>query len=500
MKTETIIGNETNKKFSLNAKNALIFLIAVAVMMIVYWLPSPAPLHKGTEAIPLTFAGKAVLGVLFYAVILWMTEAIPFSVTAISLLIILHMMGVSTFAKMAQTGMGSSVLFFILGALGISAALGSSGLAKRIMYFVLSKVGTKTDRIVLAFIGIGTVLSMFVTDLAVAAMMVPLAVSILKNAGCKPLESNFGRALMIGVVYGALIGGTATPAGCGPNILAMDFVRRLAGMNVTFGQWMAVGVPGAILMAPVGWFILMKLFPPEIKEIPLGLDEVKKDLKGLGALSRKEINTIIVFFIAVGLWLGGPFLKAKFNLNIPEDYVAILAFFLLFLPGLRVFDSWQDVKKELDLGALLLIGCGIAAGTLLADTGAARYIAWGMLSGIGSMHPVLRVLAVISLVELLKIFFSSNSVTGAVVMPLVIALALDLKMNPWVVAGPAGIAASMAFIMVTSSPTNVVPYSAGYFSIKDYAKAGVLMTIAAIIIVTISVAIFGRFAGMNIWM
>ena len=99
----------------------------------------------------------------------------------------------------------------------------------------------------------------------------------------------------------------------------------------------------------------------------------------------------------------------------------------------------------------------------------------------------------------LKIFFSSNSVTGAVVMPLIIALAMDIGMNPWILAGPAGIATSMAFIMVTSSPTNVIPYSSGYFRISEFAKSGVVMTIIGILAVTASVAIFGRFANMNIW-
>ena len=148
---------------------------------------------------------------------------------------------------------------------------------------------------------------------------------------------------------------------------------------------------------------------------------------------------------------------------------------------------------------LVLIAGGISAGMMLASTGAARWLAWGMLSGVGELHPVLRVLAVIGMVELLKIFFSSNSVTGAVVMPLIIALAMDIGMNPWILAGPAGIATSMAFIMVTSSPTNVIPYSSGYFRISEFAKSGVVMTIIGILAVTASVAIFGRFANMNIW-
>lgn len=499
MSTNLSVEKQNPQEYQFSLKNALIFAAAVIIMLIIYKLPTPPSFYKGAEEIPLTMEGKAVLAALVYAVILWMTEAIPFPVTGLSLMVILTFMKIASFKELVKIGLGSHVILFLLGAIGISGALTVSGFARRVMLIVLSKVGTRTDRIVFAFMAIGVALSMWVTDMAVAAMLLPLGVSILRSAGCNPLESNFGRALMIGIVWGALFGGTATPAGCGPNILAMGFVKELAGVTVTFPQWMAVGVPGALMMLPVGWFILMKIFPPEIKELPVKPENIKRELKELGPLTRKEINTLIIFSITVSLWLFGPLLK-KIGFNLSDSGVALLGFLLLFIPGLRVFDNWKDAQKEIDWGGLMLIAGGISAGLMLAETGAARYAAWGMLSGIGNLHPLLRVAAVILMVEILKIFFSSNSVTGAVVMPLIIMLAIDLGMPPWVVAGPAGIATSMAFIMVTSSPTNVIPYSSGYFSIPDFAKAGIFMTIAGITIVTISVAIFGRFAGMNIWM
>jgi anion transporter len=494
-----LVTHSKDLRASLNIKSAFIYLTAVAVMLIIYNLPMPDPFYKGDEAIELTLHGKAVMAVLCYAVILWVTEAIPFSVTSLTILLILPIMGVESFKKLAQLGFGNSVLLFLMGAMGISAAMTNSGLARRIMLFVLSKVGRRTDRIVLAFISIGTAVSMWVTDMAVAAMLLPLGMGILKDAGCKPLQSNFGRALMIGIVWGALIGGTATPAGCGPNILAMEYVRTLAGMNVSFAEWMAVGLPGAIIMVPLGWLLLIKVFPLEIKEIPTSLESIKQQLRDLGGLNPKEIRTLIVFVIIVTLWLGGTKIGKAIGIPLPEDMVAVLGFSLLFMPGLRIFDNWKDAAECIDWGGLVLIAGGIAAGMLLAQTGAARWVAWGMLSDVGSFHPVIKVLAVVAMVELLKVFFSSNSVTGAVVMPLIIALALDVGINPWVLAGPAGIASSLAFIMVTSSPTNVIPYSSGYFAIKDFAKAGILMTILAILTVTFSVTVFGRFANMNIW-
>ena len=259
------------------ARKTFFFLLGIAVMLIVIALPSPSPFYKGEEAIPLTANAKIVMAVLCFAVIQWMTEAIPFPATSLCLIVFLHILGVASFDKLVTLGFGNNVLLFLMGAMGLSAAMTSSGLARRFMLWMLTKVGRRTDRIVLAFIAIGTMTSMWVTDMAVAAMLLPLGVSILESSGCKPLQSNFGRALMIGIVWGALIGGTATPAGCGPNVLAMQYVRDMAHMDVSFAQWMAVGVPGAMIMVPLGWFCLMKLFPPEFREIPTSLESIRAD-------------------------------------------------------------------------------------------------------------------------------------------------------------------------------------------------------------------------------
>ena len=211
------------------ARKTFFFLLGIAVMLIVIALPSPSPFYKGEEAIPLTANAKIVMAVLCFAVIQWMTEAIPFPATSLCLIVFLHILGVASFDKLVTLGFGNNVLLFLMGAMGLSAAMTSSGLARRFMLWMLTKVGRRTDRIVLAFIAIGTMTSMWVTDMAVAAMLLPLGVSILESSGCKPLQSNFGRALMIGIVWGALIGGTATPAGCGPNVLAMQYVHGSYG-------------------------------------------------------------------------------------------------------------------------------------------------------------------------------------------------------------------------------------------------------------------------------
>lgn len=498
-KVASCLGCFQKKEYVFSKKNALIFAVALLAMMLVILAPTPPDLMNNGEPISMSQEGKTVFAVLAFAVVLWMTEAIPFAIASLMMIILLTFFGICTFDQGVNMGLGKEVILFLTGAMGISAALTNSGLAERIMLVTLSKVGTSTRKIVFAFMTMGVVISMWVTDMAVAAMLLPLGVTILQAAGAQPLKSNFGRALMIGIVWGCLIGGIATPAGCGPNVVAIGYLKELADTVVTFPQWMIVGVPAALMMLPLGYLVLITVFKPEIDHLPVSPEGIVEQLKYRGKLDRREINTLIIFCLTVFLWLAGPTLRSNFGFALSDAGIAMLGFLLCFVPGLNVFDKWSDAAKEIDWGGLMLIAGGLCAGKLLADTGAARYVAWLLLSGLGTWNPVMRVAMVVVAVELMKIFFSSNSVTGAIVLPLIIALAQDLNMPAWAIAGPAAIATSMAYIMVTSSPTNVIPYSSGFFSIKDFAKVGIVMTLIGIACVTLSVAVFGNFNGMNIW-
>jgi len=493
------LGCFVKKDYVFSKRNALIFAIALAIMALVMIAPAPPDLYNNGEAISMSQEGKTVFAVLAFAVVLWMTEAIPFSIASLLMIIFFTFFGICTFDQGVNMGLGKEVIFFLTGAMGISAALTDSGLAERIMLVTLDKVGTSTRKIVFAFMAIGTAISMWVTDMAVAAMLLPLGITILQAAGAQPLKSNFGRALMIGIVWGCLIGGIATPAGCGPNVVAIAYLKELADTIITFPQWMMVGVPAALMMLPLGYLILINVFKPEIDHLPVSPEGIKEQLRYRGKLDRRELNVLLIFCFTVFLWLAGPTLRSHFGFALSDAGIALLGFLLCFVPGINVFDKWSDAAKNISWDGLMLIAGGLCAGKLLADTGAARYIAWLLLSGLGTWSPLIRVAMVIVAVELMKIFFSSNSVTGAIVLPLIIALSQDLNMPAWAVAGPAAIATSMAYIMVTSSPTNVIPYSSGYFTIKDFAKVGLIMTVVGIVCLTASVAIFGNLNGMDIW-
>ncbi len=476
---------------------AVVYLLtAIAVMVVVHWLPSPPPLDRGGELVELTAAGKACLAILGFAVILWVTEAMPFPVTSLSVLLLVPVLGISDYASVVRAGFGNPIITFFIGVLILAAAFGRSGLGTRLVLHVLRAVGTRTDRVLLGFLAVGALLSMWLNDLAVTALMLPLGVGLLEDAKLKRLESNFGRALMIACAFGPLIGGIGTPAGTGANPVAMAYLRDLAGLDISFVEWMAYGVPAAVLMVPCAWYVLLRVFPPEIPRLPITEADIARDLAKLGRLTPVERKTLVVFAATIALWLTTPLVAEVTGgrVNLSMHAVALAGGLALFLPGVNVL-SWKTAQQDVQWGGILLIVAGLSLGVMVYETGAARWIGFGLLGQFAVVPAVFQPFVVVLVVALLHMLFASNTVTGTIIMPILIALAQDIGVSVWTIAAPAAFTSSLAFILVTESPANVVPYSSGYFSIGDMARAGALMTVAAAVCVTIAVLGVGLLVG-----
>ncbi len=472
------------------------FLFAVVLLVAVIALPSPSPLERGGEIIPLSPNGKITLGLLLMAIVLWVSEVIPFSITALLCMSLIPVFGIESFKNIIRLGFGNQIIAFFIGVLLLSSAFTRTGLGRRLSYLILTVMGTKTNMVILGFLFMGGMLSMWVTDMAVAAMLMPLGMSILHQSKVRPLESNFGRGLMISCAWGPLIGGIATPAGCGPNLLTISFLRELANIRIDFLTWMSMGLPASLMMIPVAWLILTKIFPPEIQEIPISREEIRRGIAEMGALSAKEKWTLVIFILTIGTWLTSPLLKNITNgyIDLPMQAVALAGALLLFLPGVEAV-SWKEAQADVDWGGIILICAGISLGMVVYKTGAARWLSWMLLGPVISLPGALKVFVIVLVVSLLHLALSSNTVTGTIIIPLLIALATDMNMNPWIICAPAAFSSSLAFILITETPTNVIPYSSGYFSIKDMAVAGVIMTFAAALCVGVSILVFGSLSG-----
>ena len=455
-------------------------MLAATLLVVVYALPTPSPLLRGGNVIALTPNGQTCLAIMAFAVTLWVTETLPFAATSLLVVILLPAFGIVDYRSAVRAGFGDPVITFFIGVLILSTAFTCSGLGRRLTYIMLRRVGTRTDRVLLGILTLGTFISMWITDIAVAAMLLPIAVGLLRDAGLRPGESNFGRGLMIATAFGPLIGGIATPAGTAANLVAIAQLGQLAHVDISFWRWMGLGVPASLLMIPFAWWILLWLFPPELERLPMSGESVRQRLRELGPLRPAEIRTLIVFGTVVALWLTTPLLQqwSDGRIALPVEAVGLAGGVSLFLPGMRVL-TWKEAEAGVEWGGVMLIVAGLSLGLAVFETGAARWLAWVLLGQITVIPDALRPFVIVLAVAGLHLLFSSNTVTASIIIPILVALATDLHLDPWAIVAPAAFTSSLAFVLVSEGPTTIIPYGSGYFSIRDMATAGILMTVAA---------------------
>jgi len=477
-----------------NRKKLFYLGLAFTVMIIMMLLPLPDSVRDAGKGF-LTHEGQIAMGILLFSLVLWMTEALPFHITGMFSVFLLAIFNVDTFKNIINVGFGNHIIAFFIGVLILSAFITKSGLGKRISVFLLSRTGNSTSLIIMGFMVVGAALSMWITNMAVAAMLLPLGVSILEEEGCLRLKSNFGKALMIACVWGPLIGGIGTPAGAGPNPIAIGFLKEMAGVDLSFTQWMKYGIPAVILLLPIGWALLLIMFKPEMKHLKKTKEELRHEYDNYPPMSREEKLTLVIFLLTIVLWLTSGLFEKLLGISIPVSMPVFLTAALFFFPGITGL-KWKEIEEDISWSGIILVVTGISIGMMLYKTGAAGWLSFVLLGGIGNFSPLLRVGSIVLIVMILKIALSSNSVTATIVIPIMIALADNLGLDALSIALPASITASLAFILVTSSPTNVIPYSAGFFSIRDFAKSGIIMTLFTTVIVSLVIYFVGKASGL----
>lgn len=512
--------NETHqplKKAMSPRRQVLFLLIGLALFGLFSFVYRPATFALADGEVTLSRTGQLCLGLLLLAIFYWITEALPFHITALLVLLVMPVLRITDglpllkddgkvvtaqglaagYQALVPISFGDDLILFFLGVFLLSAAFTETPLGKRLTLRMLRIIGTGARTVLFGFLLMGDLLSMWVSDVGVAALMLPIALSILRESGLQPLKSNFGRALMIAVCWGAIFGGIGTPAGCGPNTIAIGFMRDLNGMDISFLDWMKIGVPAALILVPAGWLILLLMFPPEIKRLPITREDIDRQLRELGKWTRPEIGTVVVFAIVIFLWVFNPLIVKVTDkaLNFPISYVSILGGLLLFLPPFRVL-TWDKAEKAVSWSSILLIMASLGLGMMTYHTGAAKWIAVALLGGVSTLSPVMLIFVVVLAVIFMKLFLASNTVTGIVILPLMISLAQAYGIDAWILVGPAAFTSSLGIILVTQTPTNIIPYTSGYFTIKDFAKSGVVMSLVMAVLLALTIAVVGPLSGM----
>jgi len=450
--------------------------LGIALLLASRVLPSPAGMKP--EAV-------RTLAVMAVTILWWSTETFPIAITALMVPVMLHALGLVPLVDAVKDGFGNAVVPFTIGVLGLSAAFNSSGLGKRIAYRLLSVAGTGTAMVTGVFLWMSFLASMFMDDIAVVVMMLPMVLEILEALKAEPKRSNFGKALMMAVMFGAILGGIATPAGVSANMITLAFLSKNANQHVSFLHWTVLSTPISLAINAVTWWLILWLFPPEIKKFPFTRDMLRAELKSLGRWTTAEKTTMTVALVAAALWLTSDWTA------LPTAFVSLLILGGISLPGVGVFRNWNDLNRKIEWGGVLLLIGGLIVGIAASRSGLADWTVHAALYKMASIPMLLQPAAIVILVAVDSLGFASFGTTASVNVPLVIAYAQQNGLPVLALALSAAYASSVHCILVTQTPSIAVPYAYGYFTFKDLAKIGILVTLVTAILTTLGMMLAG---------
>jgi len=486
--------NQTVAGRNMITRRLVAIVVAIIILAAAMLIPLP-PSVSTIRGMELTTQGRAAIASLAFALVLWIAEAMPFHITGLLAVLVMTVLGAGSYADIVRYGFGDDVVVFFIGVLVIAAGLRRSGLAKRAGSLVLSITGNSTKKIIFGFLVAGAFLAMWITALGAVAIIMPLALVILTDEGEKPGSSKFGTALMMASAWGPLIGALGTPAGSGSNPIAIRFMSEIAGYDISFLGWMLYGVPTALILLPAAWLVIMLFFPPERPRLYKSDEDIKKEARSRVPMTRDERAVGIVFLSTIALWMLSPTIGRALGIKVPISMGALVAVVAMFAPGVTSY-KWKEIEKDIDWSGILLIATGISLGTTLYKTGAASWVATAILGGVGALPVFWRIASVVLGVFAIKVVFSSNTLTGTIIVPLVLALGTSLGLDARGLALAAALASNLAFILVTTSPVNVIPYTTGFFTIRDMAKAGVALAVVAALAIACVLTLIGGAAGI----
>lgn len=489
--------------------------ISLAVLIGIISLPTP-------EGLPI--AGHKMLALLVFSVILWMTECISYPASAaviMSLMVVLlgfspdiakpeTMIGTSKALTMALGGFSNTAWALVGAALFLSIAMTKTGLDRRIALKVLSLVGAKTNRILIGVILTGFALSFFVpSTTARVACMVPIVMGIISAFGVEK-RTRFAAILMIATAQADSIWNVGIKTAAAQNLIATNFIKQILGYDISWGEWFIAALPFAILMSIALYFVLLKMMPPEMDEIPGGQAIIKKELDSLGSISKQEMKLLIISVILLLFWVlekktfgdfgvTGDMAKTLIH-RFDTSSITVLAITVMFLPGIDIL-TWEDAQKKLAWGTLFLFGIGISLGSAIIATKAGVWLAQSLVPFFGLTHAsAFMALAILALfLIIIHLGFASATALAAAMIPIIIAILQEIKTPGINVIGLTMIlqyVVSFGFILPVNAPQNMIAYGTDTFSVKDFIRTGIPLTIIAYGLIMLLSATYWKWLGL----
>lgn len=461
-------------------------IIGPLVFVLMFISPSPEGLSD---------AGWRTAAVGLWMAIWWATEAIPVAVTAMLPLVLFPLLGIRDMKETAAP-FANPIIYLFLGGFLVALAIERWNLHRRIALTVLHVTGANARSLVGGFMLAAALLSMWVTNTSTTLMILPIAISVIGviNHSVEGLDKterrNFQVALLLGVAYGATIGGVATLVGTPPNAFLASFMRQEFGVAIGFAQWMLVGLPITAIMLPLAWQTLTRLaFPVDFHTSGAARAHLE-DLRGkLGRMTTPERRVAFVFATMAIAWISRPFLnKIPALAGLTDPGIAMAAGVLLFLipsgvkRGQRLM-NWQTAER-LPWNILLLFGGGLTLAGAVSGTGLADWLG-NNLTLIAELPLGFLVASVATLIIFLT-ELTSNLATTATFLPVVAELASKGGYEAIALTAPVALAASCAFMLPVATPPNAIVFGSGMVSIPQMVKAGALLNLIGIIVVSLA--------------
>jgi sodium-dependent dicarboxylate transporter 2/3/5 len=475
--------------------------------LLCYYLLPPHYSTGPGEWVEFTRAGRTTLAMMVWMASWWLTEAVDIEVTALLPVVAFPLLGIAPLNKVLPP-YAADVIFLFMGGFIIGLAIERWGLDRRIAFFTLRMVGARPGAIIGGFMVVTAFLSMWVSNTATAAMMVPIALSVidlvlrsrtgtgLKEGGGIPQdripERNFATGLLLCVAYAASIGGIATIIGSPPNGIAVRYIQQTFNKEVSFFDWLLVGGPFTLIFLPICWLMVTRvLFRADIGEIAGGRKHFDDEYRKLGPLSRGEKTVLAVFCVTAALWIFSPLLKPivvagiKPLAGLSDAGIAMLAAMALFLlpvdraKGVRAMD-W-DTAVKLPWGVLMLFGGGLTLAASIEANGVSEFIG-NASRGFAGLHPLLLLLAITTMTVFLS-ELTSNTAQVATMVPVLAAMAPVLGMNPYVLILACTLGASSAYMMPVGTPPNAIVFGTGLVRMPQMMKAGFWLNLAGILVI-----------------
>jgi sodium-dependent dicarboxylate transporter 2/3/5 len=436
-------------------KGLIVVAIAAVISLFIY------------NILPYDISANKGLAMLFFIGVLWLTEAVHVTITAILVVVIGALIGLPDFdAEIGLQSFANPIIYLFFGGFALAAALHVQQLDRKIALKILSMSGGNLRNAVFLIFGVTAFLSMWISNTATAAMMLPLALGILTQVDREKDRGTFVFVLL-GIAYSASLGGLGTIVGSPPNAIAAK------ALDIAFVDWMKFGIPMMLVLLPLLLGAMYLFLKPNLnRQVTLNEDEPI-------AWNKPRVLTIIVFIVTALSWILSKQIGAALNIDDVDSIVALLAASAVVSLGLV---SWKQVSDNTDWGVLMLFGGGIALSTVLKVSGASLVLGQAVANGLSSAPLIVVVLAVAAFIIFLT-EFASNTASAALLVPVFAAIAEQMGMPPAVLVMIIGIGASCAFMLPVATPPNAIVFGTGLIKQTEMIRVGVILNIISTFVV-----------------